>query len=77
MAGPTDYSKIKKFPFYRIFIQKYKAILKNGEGDPAINKDFDLATHFKDIAEYAIPIGDSVEFQENIDVAHAYLKQCL
>ncbi len=77
LEGPASFSKLKKFAFYKIFIQKYKTVLRSYESGQATGKDVDLSTYFKDVAEYAIVPGDSVEFQENIDIAHSYLKQCL
>lgn len=74
IIGEQNYDLIQKYGFYRLFQLDYrKAIVGNcGCGKSGI--DLCSTDAFLSTAQMAIPIGNGVEFQNDIDAASAYLK---
>lgn len=77
LAGVASFTKLVRSGFYRIYMQAAKPYLQGGCCHMKHCDMFGKSQLFKDAAEDAIPIGDSVEFQENIDAANLYLKQAV
>lgn len=74
LAGVASYTKLVRSGFYRIYMQAAKPYLQGGCCHMKHCDAFGKSQLFKDAAEDAIPIGDSIEFQENIDAANSFLK---
>jgi len=77
LAGIATYTKLVRNGFYRIYQQAAKPYLQAGCCKPKNCDNFGMSQMFRDAAVDAIPIGQSIEFQENIDSANAYLKTAI
>jgi len=75
LSGPASFTKILKFPFYKMFMLKSKGILRNNIRKQVLFGDFSKSQFFKDVAVDSIAIGDGAEFQDNIDAANKFLSK--
>lgn len=78
ISGAQSFSKTKKIPFQRVFELAYaNAVNANCDCGCQPNiTDGDLcsADTFYQVAAWAVPIGDGVTYQTNIDAAYNFIK---
>lgn len=74
-VGPVTLSKTQKYPFQRYFELAYKKVIKGNCG--CAGKRFDICQVDAYVygSELAVPIGDSIGYQNNINSAYALLPQ--
>lgn len=73
-VGPQTYTLIQKYPFQRIFELAYLQVIKTNCGCGCIgdNKLCQVDALFIG-AEFAVPVGDAGNYQDNIDSAYKLL----
>lgn len=72
---PTFNLDVQQYAFYRQFQVAYRNAIKQGCGCGCGNIDLCSVDAFVTTAQFAIPVGNGEEFQNDIDAANAYLNQ--
>lgn len=72
----ATYSKEEKFPFDRLFVNKYQVALRSGCcGNASKSSILSIASDFYTGAKDDAPLGNAVSWQTNILVANTYISQ--
>ncbi len=73
VGAPTFNLPVQKYAFYRQFQIAYRNAIRSGCGCGKRGIDLCSVDAFITTAEFAIPVGNGVEFQNDIDAANLYL----
>lgn len=76
IAGSANFEKLERVPLDRFLIIAYKKKVKQVKNNQSVLNVLSNANVFIQAANYATPVGNAVEYQENIDAAYAYLIPC-
>lgn len=78
LAGVASYSRTEKFGLKRITINKLEKVLASGCCQGMANEsNLCKAITFLFDSDYALPVGNSVAWQKDVDNANSYLNEIL
>jgi peroxiredoxin len=74
--GSGHFEKTIKVPLRRFFIIAFKKKVRFAKDNKSTLESLSHALVFIKAADDAIPVGDGVEYQENIDAAYSFIIPC-